>query len=328
MNQYPFWIGLVFVLAMVSIMPNPVWWMVVALGIGANGLVVAANGWKMPVRGSFEETIRHAPMIPGTRHKWLGDVIPTGLGKASIGDFFLAAGLLGTFATRSSLTYVNLMILLCLVWWGSGWSKGFCLFDKWTSEARRDCRKNLPIVLLLMIVGNFLHVRGCSIGELHASVKNVEAALSPDKQPKIKSKTQSNWRDLGMLTAPPATLLKRLREANAKQEQDSAKEAALKVSVTDIRWNFWVAIGHKSARTGPFCRVTCTGCHGKWDVETRPEYCRADWIPPNATAIPGWMAISEKDEEERYWAGPAQAKMDYKLYWSELQGEAKTLVKP
>lgn len=49
MNQYPIWIGLGVMLVMVCIAPSPLWWMVLVLGIGANGVVIAANGWKMPV---------------------------------------------------------------------------------------------------------------------------------------------------------------------------------------------------------------------------------------------------------------------------------------
>lgn len=206
MNQYPIWIGMVVALVMVCVTSNPVWWMIAALGAGANGIVCAANGWKMPVRGSFEETIRHVPMIASTRHKWLADVIPTGLGKASVGDFLLAAGILGAWATRDQFPYAKLVAVLGLVWWASGWAKGFRLFDKWTAEARRDSQKNIPIVLLLMIIGSLFHVRGCGISELRASAKNVESAIASPPEAKVSIKPEHKWRDLGTLAAKAVQL--------------------------------------------------------------------------------------------------------------------------
>lgn len=232
MNQYPIWIGIIVALVMVCLTSNPLWWMLIALGAGANGVVCAANGWKMPVRGVIEETIRHRPMETTTRHKWLGDFIPTGFGKASIGDFILAAGMLGAITARAYIPAENMIAALCLFWWGSGWVKGFGLFEKWTMEARRDARKNIPIVIMLLVIGNLLHVRGCSVGELHASARG--ALGSGDSLKAIKSPSQAKWRDLGKVLAP-TDFLKRLRVEQADRDAKAAPQrkadAALQAKV-------------------------------------------------------------------------------------------------
>lgn len=322
-NQYPIWIGLFGAMVMVCVMANPEWWMIAVLGIGANGLVMAANGWKMPVRESIEETIGHRPMSASTRHKWLADIIPTGVGKASIGDILLAAGVLGAVATRSSLGYIQLMAVLCLAWWASGWVKGFRLLDKWTAEARRDSRKNIPIVLMLMVVGNLLHVRGCSVGELHASANRVESAIASTQSPKVNIKPESKWRDLGTVAAPPPEILTRLREDSAKREREKKEEAAVQAVTTFT----FTTVSPKSNRSGPFCRVTCSAHHGgEYDVETIPDLCRSNWIPPTTSYVPGWYALSDKYETTKPWPGPAQQGFEkYKLYWSSLQSEAKVV---
>jgi hypothetical protein len=327
MNQYPIWIGIAVAFVMVCATSNPAWWMLVALGIGANGLVTAANGWKMPVRGRIEESIRHTPMITTTRHSWLGDVIPTGLGKASVGDFLLAAGMLGAYATRSQLSYASTIALFGLAWWASGWVKGFCLFEKWTAEARRDCRKNIPIVLVLMLIGSALHIRGCSVGELQGSTKAIESAIGSrgTSQAKNKAALQSKWRDLGPLAAPPWETLTRLKRETAKQEQKLVREAAVE-AVAGV--TFTVKQTPKSARIGPFCRVTCAAHHGgEYDVETVPELCRANWIPPGAFYVPGWYSeASDNLEYTNPWPGPAQQGFgSYRLYWSTLQSTARVL---
>jgi Family of unknown function (DUF5317) len=326
LNQYPIWIGLVFILVMVCVMSNPAWWMLVALGVGANGLVLAGNNWKMPVRGSVEETIRHAPMGNGTRHRWLGDIIPTGFGKASVGDVLLAAGILGVSATRGALAHV--IAVLCLAWWASGWAKGFRLFEKWTAEARSDCRKNIPIVMILMLIGNLLNFKGCSVGALRASAEGVGAAMSSRQAPKPSIKPPSKWRDLGAIASPSPGSLRRLRELTAKQEEETKKEAATKsVATAQNSLTSMFSASPKSARSGPFCRVTCAAHHGgQYDVETVPELCRANWIPPTAQWVPGWYAISDKEEITNPWPGPAQSGFEkYKLYWSGIQSEAKVI---
>lgn len=234
MNKYPIWVGLVVAMVMVCLTSNPLWWMLIALGAGANGVACAANGWKMPVRARIEEAIRHRPMDASTRYKWLCDFIPTGFGKASIGDVLLAAGMLGAIAARAYIPAEKIVAALCLFWWGSGWAKGFGLFEKWTAEARRDARKNLPIMLTWLLIGNLLHVRGCSIGELQASASCVRGALGSDRTPKaVKSQSQAKYRDLGKLAPLTPSFLTRLKlesatnahEAKARADEDAKRKA-------------------------------------------------------------------------------------------------------
>ena len=147
----------------------------------------------------------------------------------------------------------------------------------------------------------------------------------------IKPKPESKWRDLGSLAAPPPALLKRLREDTDKQDRKELRDAAAKVVITADpstrnTLSFQLNVSHKAARKGPFCRVTCSGCHGQWDVETAPELCRANWIPPGAEYVPGWIAVSDEYEVNNAWLVPASAGFEnYKLYWSELQSKAEEL---
>lgn len=322
MNQYPIWIGLTFTLVMVSINPNPWWWMLTALGMGANGLVVAANGWKMPVRGSLNETVRHCPMVISTRHKWLGDVIPVGFGKASIGDFLLCAGLLGVYSTRDFIS-LNVLAGVTILWWSTGWIKGFKLLEKWTAEARRDCMKNIPIVMVLMLAGNLLSIRGCSAGEMQASVKRLAEAATPVSIPKGKVKPESKMRDLGTIIAPPPASLRRLREETAKSEQERKKLAVMPfVSETSFRPMFIQNIAKVGTRKGPFCHVTCAVHHNDhYEAEVKKEFCNANWIPPTAQYVQGWgvsKVINDIYEYNNPWPGPAvEGFHSYKLYWSE-----------
>jgi hypothetical protein len=178
----------------------------------------------MPVRGCMQETIRHVPMTTDTRRKWLGDIIPTGFGKASVGDFLIAAGLMGGWATRAEFAYAKLAAVFCLAWWASGWFRGFGLFEKWPKEARRDARKNILIMLVLMAVGNLVNLRGCSIGAMSASLKGAGDALLAKELPASTSKPESKWRDLGKIIAPSHEIFTRLRQETAKREQE-AREA-------------------------------------------------------------------------------------------------------
>jgi uncharacterized membrane protein len=343
MNQYPIMIGLVMALVMVCVLPNPLWAMVLVIGIGANGLVCAANEWKMPVRVKpwqpFDEGIRHARMGVDTRYKWLADVIPTGFGKASIGDIVLAAGAMGLIATRGRMPYAKVIAVLCVVWWGSGWAKGFSLFSKWTVEARRDAAKNIPITIVLLTLGNLLNVRGCGVGDMRASAESIADAITPEDRPKVDT---SKWRDLGKLMAPAPELFRRLREDTAKRDRQETEKALNELLAKQIpalqtftvNGQIYVSFSQprptlKAARSGPFCRVTCSAHHGaQYDVETLPEACKANWIPPTATNVPGWIAISDKEEQANPWPGPATAGFEkYKLYWSSLQSEAKVLHK-
>ncbi|MDD2954704.1 MAG: DUF5317 domain-containing protein [Oscillospiraceae bacterium] len=82
-----------------------------AAGTAANFLVIACNGWRMPVSAaiyempslsSFVERIEAGTLMeyciagPSTRFLWLGDVIHfdfiPGMSFASVGDFFMAVG--------------------------------------------------------------------------------------------------------------------------------------------------------------------------------------------------------------------------------------------
>lgn len=234
MNKYPIWLGIAVAAVMVCVTSNYAWWMVVAVGIGANGIAVAANGWKMPVRGQLEEGIRHAPMTGSTRFKCFGDVIPVGFGKASIGDFLIWAGLMGVWATRGSIPYEKLVAASCLLWWASGWAKGFNLFKKWPAEARRDARKNIPIVLVLMALGNLVNLRGCSFGDLRASAESLEGIAASAPSPvKPKVIAQEKWRDLGKLAPLSPAFLTRLklesaanvREGKARAEEEAKRKA-------------------------------------------------------------------------------------------------------
>jgi hypothetical protein len=323
MNHYPFSFGVLFASIMALVSPNPLWFLVLGIGIAANGIVIATNQWKMPVYGRTVSSIIHKTMTPETRIKWLADIIPTGFGRASIGDVFIVAGLMGAVATWSSLTYVKLLALLCIVWWGSGWSRGFRLFEKWPKEIFRHSLKNVPIMVVLILVGSLLRIRGCSVGELRASAGNIGAAMSPQKL-KAASQQSPKWRDLGTLAAPPPQFIRRPIEDTEKQRAEANKELAIiAVTITAGGWH----PTQKAVRSGPFCRVTCTAHHGgQYDVETIPELCRANWIPPNTFKVPGWYAVSDKEEVTIPWPGPAQKGFEnYKLYWSELQSEAKVI---
>lgn len=338
--KYVLWISLTLTFLAVYTVDDPRWWMVLALGIGANGLVCAASDWKMPVRGLHAERVRHTPMTRYTRYKVLADIIPTGFGKASVGDVLLFAGILGTWAQRTSLTYAASAIIGGYMIWVFGWSKGFALKDKWPAEERTDSFKNVPIVLALMMVGNLLNFRGCSVTELRASTASIASAVMPDA-PHIKPKSTKQWRDMGKLSAPPPEMLTRLREKTAKQNKELLKlinkelekqeRAVTQVPVIDAKGQvvgFVMASPEtpKSARRGPFCRVTCAAHHGgQYDVETMTDLCRANYIPPTTDYVPGWIAITQDTERANPWPGPTQGLESYKLYWSGLQSDAKVL---
>jgi hypothetical protein len=141
----------------------------------------------------------------------------------------LCAGLLGSFATRELPPYAKLVPLLCLIWWGSGWAKGFGLFEKWPKEERRDAQKNIPIVFTLMLIGNLLHFHGCGIGDLRASAEGVASVFASAQSAKATAKVEaeSKWRDLGKLAAPSSEIMTRLRldAANRAAEGVRAQKA-------------------------------------------------------------------------------------------------------
>lgn len=315
MNQYPIWIGLIVALVMVCIMPSPLWWMVAVIGMGANGVVVAANGWKMPVWRLKEESVRHCPMVSETRHKWLGDVIPVGFGKASIGDFFIAAGVMGVLANRDQIGYTKGLLLATLGIWAIGWSKGFSLFTKWPKEARRDAAKNIPIVMLMFLIGNLVHLHGCGVGELQAQAKVAIENLHTVKPPSI-TEIRKHTRSLGDLVAPSSEELRRMSREAKRWKEEQARQAVLQL-VNQTGSSFFV-MQPVGGRKGPFCRVTCAVHHNdKYDVEVEKQFCNANWIPPQTEYIAGWaVEPTGKYEYNSPWPGPATPGFhNYKLYW-------------
>lgn len=324
MSGYPIFIGLIVALVMTALAPNPLWWIIAALGAGANGLVVAANGWKMPVKGKLEETARHTPMTAATKRKWLADVVPVGFGTASIGDFFIAAGVMGGWATRSRFSYASIAILAVLMWWGSGWTKGFGLLDKWPAEARRDCKKNIPIVFVLMVLGNLVNIRGCTIGELRASTKDIAAAITPAPTPTVKPIQESKYRSLGELAPLTSKVLTRLHREESDREAKRRADIVMtrKQLAQDAYAKFYINLlsAHEHAvlsetRKGPFCHVTCLVHHGtSYDRETLPEFCNANEIP-HTDSTPGWDTFLGYDAMTSR-PGPTTAGFhSYKLYW-------------
>jgi hypothetical protein len=82
----------------------------------------------------------------------------------------------------------------------------------------------------------------------------------------------------------------------------------------------------RAARKGPYCRVTCAVHHGsRYDVETDESLCKANWIPPDADAVPGWINQGDFDYKQP-WPGPAGGDFQsYKLYWADIQKPAAKL---
>ncbi|MFR8003600.1 MAG: DUF5317 domain-containing protein [Hydrogeniiclostridium sp.] len=80
---------------------------VMALGLFLNGLVIALNGWRMPVPEEMVsvmtemQKLRYTPLGNGTRLPFLGDVlfipVPLLRGYASLGDLFLGGGIIWLF---------------------------------------------------------------------------------------------------------------------------------------------------------------------------------------------------------------------------------------
>lgn len=319
--KYVLWMGLALSLLMASFGHFPNWWMVLFVGSCANGLVVAANGWKMPVRGRIEESARHRPMISATRFKWLGDVIPVGLGIASIGDFFICAGILGVIANKNHMPYAEIAAVAGFTLWVSGWSGGFDLLKKWPKEERKDSRKNIPIVLMLMLIGNLLGVRGCSQAELTASAET----LVPEKNPLTAVRiVPQNVRSLGDVAIDPPSFrtMRRLRREDADREATRQKnELKLKQEVARSAVYQFLQASSKivptNTRKGPFCHVTCLAHHGNsYDRETLPELCQANWIPPETLDVPGWDHVGAEYEYTTARPGPATPGFEsYKLYW-------------
>jgi hypothetical protein len=229
--KYILWIVVAASLLMAAVGNDPLWPLVLCAGVIANGLVMGLNGWKMPVRRRIEEGVRHTPMMPSTRLKFLGDIIPTGSGLASVGDFLLFAGALGMMGNRGHLGYAAAIALSAYGLWVVGWSGGFNLRDKWTPEERKDSRKNLPIVMALIIAGNLIGVRGCSLSDLRASATDIKGVIQPQEVPHAAAKPSTKWRDLGKLAQPSFEMLTRLKRDTAKQDQKNKEEAIAEVDV-------------------------------------------------------------------------------------------------
>lgn len=309
--------------------PQCYWWAVLSVGVLLNGLVVGANAWKMPVMGRCEEGPRHQPMTRDTRLKWLADIVPTGLGRASFGDFAICAGILGVAANRGQVTLAMALVVAWLLPWISGCSGGFRLFEKWTREERRDARKNIPIVLTLVIIGNLLGIRGCSAPELRACARSAAAAVMPENEiapPKTRLLTK-----LATQTAPPVTpfeVLRRLRREQSVRDRQAVMDAVtqakqpatllIAASNDGSRWAL-TGTGVRLRNKGRACRITCLVHHNNtYDVETDESLCRANWIPPQSDIVPGWYVYAfDQDHEVRNpWPGPAtKGFISYKLYW-------------
>jgi hypothetical protein len=179
------------------------------------------------------------------------------------------------------------------------------------------------------------NVGGCRGGELRASAESAEAAIFSPPIQKPNTKPQSKWRDLGALASPPFQVLTRLKKETAQYERESAvaainardPDAFTTPSLASLLSSLSVSnVSEKSARKGPFCRVTCAAHHGGvYDVESLPELCRANWIP-KTYLVPGWYSVSDKEEITYAWPGPAYPGFEnYKLYWSGVQSEAKVI---
>lgn len=338
--RYAICVGLALDLIVVSVFPDPLWFMIVAVGTAMNGLAVAANGWKMPVWRMQEEIIRHRPMTKDTRYKCLSDVIPVGIGTASVGDFLIFGGLLASYQDPVFMDalYAKETIVIALSWWALGWFKGFGVTEKWTREERKEMRKqfaaNFLIVMWLMAFGNLLHLKSCGIGAMRAHAESVKKEIAADfkVRPILASAVKASpSRSLGRLVDPPKELLKRLKRARDKEKSEDLKLLTMGSSQFVIFTSSSIA-GSTSqypspvmepigTRKGPFCRITCAVHHtSRYDVEVTPDLCRANRVPPAATYVEGWLEQPPGSGYEYLvpWPGPAngQGGFDgYKLYW-------------
>jgi hypothetical protein len=78
-------------IAIATVRGHPEVWLIIGAGF-CNMLAIYANGKKMPARGRPEITERHCPFTKETRLKFLCDIIPVGIGMASVGDVLLLIG--------------------------------------------------------------------------------------------------------------------------------------------------------------------------------------------------------------------------------------------
>lgn len=325
-NRYAIWFGLAWALVVVSVFPDPYWFMIIAVGAGMNGFVVAANDWKMPVRGLRADGYRHCAMDSYTRHNWMGDWIPILIGKASIGDFLIISGLL--FAYQDDVfmdaMYSNEVIVIAFMCWFVGWLGGFNMREKGLQQARQELSKNFVLILLLMAVGRVFGMHGCSLQAMqartHKTAEHVADAIAQHRsKPKVE---ETKWRSLGKISPPPMEVLARLKAESAKRAHELQEQQKQQIIAEVASPQYWAIISMSGrimprSRVGPFCHVTCTGHHGQtWDRETLPSFCNANFIPPETVEMPGWLARDDKTEYTAAWPGPATPGFEnYKLYW-------------
>lgn len=202
-----------------------------------------------------------------------------------------------------------------LQWWVMGALGGFHLWERLPRQAKRWLR--IYGWLTLLTAGGAASVatsKGCvnlGQGQATAVAKYLEGGVP------VAGKAHS----LGNV-APPQEFLTRLKAVTAKQEKLREAESRVRV-VQAIADAMTFRLNHSStvglSRKGPFCHVTCMVHHGStYDRETLPEFCRANWIPPDAHAVPGWYPLNDTMEYTAAWPGPADGGFDnYKLYWTE-----------
>lgn len=137
----------------------------------------------------------------------------------------------------------------------------------------------------------------------------------------------ATYHELGKLDSLNVAVRERLRNADLQQKQDFLAVVNVVAPLGGKYQLVQSPPNSKRARKGPFCRITCSGCHGgEWDAEVAPELCRANWIPSYAIAVPSWHAISDTEEQTVFWAGPARPGFEhYKLYWSTVQSSAREI---
>ncbi|MEK7590197.1 MAG: DUF5317 family protein [Patescibacteria group bacterium] len=107
-NSFVFWAAMsILFIGWITCYAGDGWWKglaytTVAVGILANLLVMACNGFQMPVnvvgkdKGFIERVFtsaRHTPMTENNKLSWLGDNIPIFNSMASMGDILVTAGL-------------------------------------------------------------------------------------------------------------------------------------------------------------------------------------------------------------------------------------------
>jgi hypothetical protein len=218
-----------------------------------------------------------------------------------------------------------LISLICLAtplavlnYWASGLFCGFRISEKLPEKVKRA----LKLYGLLALLGGGAAVgtasmRGCiSLPALQAYAASASAASGNSgaevKTPKLHS--------LGKVTPapPPFKVLTRMRMQEEMRKQKEEARQAMLTFLASIPQR-WVMGQTRQARKGPFCHVTCSVHHGTlYDRETLPEFCKSNWIPPDAENVPGWWPIDDKHEFTAAWPGPAVTGFEsYKLYWKE-----------